>query len=97
MQDAMVVLTMLLLAQAQHAQGGGHRAFAGGQDGTNHQHLGMFPDALGKQRCEPYNQMPQGDRHGKQRNPLLAKEWSLAYTACRFAFKDLSNGQSPAK
>src|SRR5512143_3828792 len=48
----MVVGEVSLVAQSHDAQGGGDRAFAGGEDGPDGQDLRVGPDAVGKQWSE---------------------------------------------
>ena len=50
-----VGLEVPLLAQAHDAQHGGHRAFAGSEDGPGEQHLHRLKHPLGKQAGEGYD------------------------------------------
>src|SRR5262245_7987767 len=58
-QDSMIVLKMDLLALAHHAQAGCDRAFAGGKKRPDQQHFDVFPNRLGEQWREFYNQAQQ--------------------------------------
>ena len=51
-EDAMGVGKVFVVAQSHDAQGGGDRAFAGGEDGPDGQDLGVGPDAVGEQWSE---------------------------------------------
>src|SRR5215510_762199 len=58
-QDSMIALKMDLLAHAHHAQARRNRAFASGKKSPDQQHFDVFPNGLGEQRRELYNQWQQ--------------------------------------
>lgn len=66
-QHAVIVLEMPAVAQSHDRQDRGHRPFAGRQDRTHNQKLGMKPDRRGKYWRE---QRQQGSHFDRQVQPL---------------------------
>ncbi len=89
-QDAMIVLEVLLVTQPHDAQGGSDSAFSWREQRALDEHLGMRPNRLGKEWSESYNQACQFGRHGQHQRPLLA-EWSQAYRPS-VLFSKIRNG-----
>jgi hypothetical protein len=58
-QDSMIVLKMDFLALAHHAQASCDRAFASGKKSPYQKHFDVFPNGLGEQWREFYNQWQQ--------------------------------------
>src|SRR5262249_23216375 len=95
-QDSMVTLETLLLAQSHHTQGGGHGAFAGRQNRSDHQDFGVLPNGLGEQGRKLYNQRQQ---LGRQCQQLKTSRRKSGFQVMRPAviFSKIKNGQSRAK
>src|SRR5262245_35864010 len=95
-QDSMVTLETLLLAQSHHTQGGGHGAFAGRQNRSDHQDFGVLPNGLGEQGRKLYNQRQQLGRQCQQLKTSRRKS-GLQLMRPAVIFSKIKNGQSRAK
>jgi hypothetical protein len=47
-QDTMIVLKMLLIAQSHHTQGAAYGSLSRGENGAEEEIVGVFPDATGE-------------------------------------------------
>src|SRR5262245_38122280 len=95
-QDSMVTLETLLLAQSHHTQGGGHGAFAGRQNRSDHQDFGVLPNGLGEQGRKLYNQRQQLGRQCQQLKTSRRKS-GLQLMRPAVIFSKIKNGQSRDK
>jgi hypothetical protein len=74
---------------ANNAQASRDRAFASGKKSPDQQRFGVFPNGLGEQRREFYNQRQQlGRQYWHMEDLILAESSSEAYAASRCFFKD---------
>ena len=51
-QDSMIILEMLLIAQSHHAQSTAHGPFSRSKDGAEKEDVSTFPNATREQRAE---------------------------------------------
>src|SRR5215475_4695648 len=61
-ENPMIVLKMLLFDQPNRTQARSHSSFTARQQHTHQQNFGVFPNWLGKERLENYNQVQQFGR-----------------------------------
>ena len=81
-QDAMIGLKMLLLAQSHHPRDRRYGSFAGGKNGAAQQKRHRLKNPFGEQRGEFRNQSCEPDRQPQHDGPL-ALEWPSFDRACR--------------
>ena len=91
----MIILKVLVLALAHHAQASRDGALADSKDGTDQQGLRLFPDRLGKERLKRYDERPQFGRQCRHNEDSRGKD-VFSLRGLPFLFKD-QNGQSRAK
>jgi hypothetical protein len=94
-QDPVIVDETLLLTQPHDPQARSHRAFASGENGSDHQDFGVLPHWLREQRCKLYNQGQQHGRHCQHMETSRGKS-GLQLTLSAVAFSKIKNGQSRA-
>src|SRR5215813_11544472 len=93
-EHPMVVLKMPLIAQADHTQTCGDRAFATSQQRPKQQHLGVFPSGFGKQWLKDYNQAQQFGRQCSHPEDLSWRKFLPKFTLPAVTFSKSKNGQS---
>jgi hypothetical protein len=86
-QDAMVSLEVLFIAQSHHAQASRNSTLARGKYSSNQQELDVLKDRFGEQGRKRYNEIHQFGRQWEHKRPFLAEK-SKAYIVCRCFFKD---------
>src|SRR5262249_52298661 len=93
-EDPMVVLKMLLIAQADHAQTGRDRAVASLKQSPKQERFSMFPSRLGKKRLENYNQIQQLGRQCWHMEDLSWRRFLPQLTRPALIFSKSKNGKS---
>jgi hypothetical protein len=86
-QDPMIILEMLIVAQAHHVQAGRDGSFAYRQDGTDQQRLCVFPNRLGKQGLKLYDKRQQFGRQCGPQEDFRGKEIFRSIRGLPFLFQ----------